>query len=62
MNKERSPYSAHSAYPACEYLPKNIIDEMKNQSIKSKKDGLEHGFTICSNAEYCKEQQSAVGR
>ena len=39
-------------YPACEYLPSNIIDEMKNQTIQSKKDGLEHGFTICSSAEY----------
>lgn len=46
MNKKKSPY------PACEYLPKNIICEMKNQTIQSKKDGLEHGFTICSSSEY----------
>ena len=46
MSKKKSPY------PACEYLPKNIIDEMKNQTVQSKKDGLEHGFTICSSAEY----------
>jgi len=39
-------------YPACEYLPSNVTDEMKNQTIQSKKDGLEHGFTICSSAEY----------
>lgn len=49
-------------YPACEYLPKSMIYEMKNQTIQSKKDGLEHGFTICSSAEYCKGQQSAVGQ
>lgn len=49
MNKRKSPY------PACEYLPKNIIGEMKNQTIQSKKDGLEHGFTICSSSEYWRE-------
>lgn len=45
-------------YPACEYLPNNIIDEMKNQTIQSKKDGLEHGFTICSSTEYWKRMNS----
>lgn len=54
MSKKKLPY------PVCEYLPSNIIDEMKNQTIQSKKDGLEHGFTICSSAEYCKQQQDAV--
>ena len=56
MNKRKSPY------PACEYLPKNIIDEMKNQTAQSKKDRLEHGFVICSSAEYCEGQQNAVGQ
>ena len=47
-----------SPYPACEYLPSNIIDEMKNQTVQSKKDGLEHGFTICSSAEYWKDMNN----
>lgn len=45
-------------YPACEYLPKNIIDEMKNQTIQSNKDGLEHGFTICSSVEYWRQMNN----
>lgn len=52
MTKKKSPY------PACEYLPKNIIDEMKSQTIQSKKNGLEHGFTICSSAEYWGQMNS----
>jgi hypothetical protein len=46
MSKKKLPH------PSCEYLPKNIIEKMKNQTIQSKKDGLEHGFTICSSSEY----------
>ncbi len=40
------------SYPACEYIPSNIIDRMKEETSQSKKDLLEHGFTICSSAEY----------
>ena len=39
-------------YPVCEYLPSNIIDEMKEETRQSKKDKLEHGFVICSGAEH----------
>lgn len=52
MNKRKS------SYPACEYLPSNIIDEMKSQTIQSKKDGLEHGFTICSSAGYWRQMNN----
>ena len=45
-------------YPACEYLPSNIIEEMKTQTFQSKKDGLEHGFTICSYAEYWRDMDN----
>lgn len=47
-------------YPACEYLPSNIIHDMKEETIESKRDKLEHGFAICSSAEYCEQQQNAV--
>lgn len=49
MNKRKSPYYV------CEHLPKNITSEMKNQTIQSKKDGLEHGFTICSSTKYLED-------
>ncbi len=64
MNKKPKPQYPvkDSKLLLCEYLPKNIINEMKNQTIQSKKDGLEHGFTICSSVEYCEEQQSVVGQ
>lgn len=42
-------------YPVCEYLPSNITDRMKEETIQSKKDGLEHGFVICSSAEYLEQ-------
>jgi len=63
MNKRKSPYPKYrsqskSPYPACEYLSSNIIDEMKNQTFRSKKDGLEYGFTICSSAEYWRQMNN----
>ena len=45
-------------YPVCKYLPINIIDEMKKETQQSKKDKLEHGFTICSSAEYWEDMNN----
>ena len=32
-------------------MPKDIIKEMKDETLASSKDGLEHGFRICSSTE-----------
>lgn len=40
-----------SQYPACKYLPENIIQEMKDATMASLKDRLERGFRMCSNTE-----------
>ncbi len=42
-------------YPACEHLPSNIIDRMKEETAQSKIDGLEHGFVICSSVEHLEQ-------
>lgn len=49
---KKKPLHTKPPYPACEYLPFNIKQNMKEETIRSKKDGLEHGFVICSSAEY----------
>lgn len=50
MNNKKPSYSK-PLYPVCDYIPKNIIKEMKDATLASNEDKLERGFRICSNAK-----------
>lgn len=52
ITKKKQPY------PACKYLPSNVINRMKAEIIQSKKDGVEHGFVICSSAKYWEQMNN----
>ena len=47
---DKKPYSK-PIYPICKHIPKDIIEEMKDETLASSKDGLERGFRICSSIE-----------
>lgn len=48
MNNNKPPFS-RNLFPACDYIPKNIIKEMKDATLASAEDKLERGFRICSS-------------
>lgn len=50
MKGKKSPSNRH-LYPVCNYIPDDIIKEMKNATFLSDKDKLERGFRICSSTK-----------
>ena len=50
MNDKKPLYS-RLIYPVCKYMSKDIIKEMKDETLASTKDRLERGFRICSSTE-----------
>ncbi len=36
-------------YRACQYIPNNILEEMRKENLETEEDGLEHGFTMCTS-------------
>jgi len=57
MNNKKLLYSK-SLYPVCDYIPEDIIKEMKDATLASNEDKLERGFRICSSTKTIEEMNN----